>query len=142
MRSVLVSAIPVHEARATPVQELSYALGATVTYFRKLDEMGLAPQKVADQLRLAFSVRSDFFMQVAKLRAMRVWLAKVFAALEVSPERARLVPIHARTSLRNKTTMEPWLDLSKIGVELLAAILGGANSVTPIGLREADAPVV
>src|SRR5262249_42685982 len=129
-----ISVVPVHEAGADPVTELSYALGASVAYFRRLHDLGLTPRAIADQLSFAFSVGSDFFMEVAKLRAMRLLIVKVFAALYLSQDAACLVPIHVRTSSWNKTQLEPWLDLSKTTVEVLAAIVGGASGVVQVAI--------
>ncbi|HSK08647.1 MAG TPA: methylmalonyl-CoA mutase [Vicinamibacterales bacterium] len=112
-----VSTIAYHEAGATAVQEVAYALA-------------LAAEAMAGGRRAAsaaFAVGGNHFMEVAKLRAFRLLWPKL---AEVSGRRDGDVRIHARTAGENKTLYDPYVNVLRVVTEALSAVLGGCDSLT------------
>ncbi|MFF2754397.1 methylmalonyl-CoA mutase family protein [Psychrobacillus sp. NPDC058041] len=75
-----------------------------------------------------FSVDTNFFMEIAKIRAFRI-LWKAFGEAHGNSEIAA-IPVHAETSLRSFSTLDSNVNILRAGNSALAAVLGGADSVT------------
>jgi methylmalonyl-CoA mutase len=131
-RSVTVSVVPHHDAGADAAHELAYALSTGVAYLRWLVDGGLSVEQACAQLAFSVAVGSDFFMEIAKLRALRQCWSSVVAASGGGSEAQRSV-IHATTSLRTKTVRDPWVNLLRETTEVFAAAVGGADAITSGG---------
>ncbi|MBI4893416.1 MAG: hypothetical protein HY821_22535 [Acidobacteria bacterium] len=116
-----VDATVYHEAGATAVQELAYAMAAA-------SELLAAAKPVP---AITFAVGSNYFFEIAKLRAARLLYTAVAQAYGVSKE----VKIGAVTALANKSIYDPYTNLLRSTTEALSAVLGGADSlaVQPAG---------
>lgn len=117
-----------HEAGGTAVQELAFALATGVEYLRALDTRGVDVNVTAPRLRFAFTVGSQFFTEIAKLRAFRMLWSRAVAVIggHEDAQRARL---HVRTSLWNKTVLDPYVNMLRTTVEAFAGVLGGCDSM-------------
>lgn len=93
-----------------------------------------------------FAIDTQFFMEIAKLRAFRV-LWQTFAKA-YGHEKASRVPVFSETSLRSFTKLDPYVNLLRAGNEALSAVLGGTDvltvhphnvisEITPAGVRHA-----
>ncbi|MEM7587247.1 MAG: methylmalonyl-CoA mutase family protein [Acidobacteriota bacterium] len=128
MRTVLVSVRPYHEAGASTVQELAFALATGVEYLRSLTQAGLPLADASRRLDLSFSMRSDLFSEIAKLRAARRLWAKAVACWGAGVETHEL-RIHAHGSLRELSRIAPRTNLLRSATQAFAAALGGADSI-------------
>jgi len=117
-----------HEAGANAVQELALALATGVEYLRQMNQRGLDLDLVAPRTRFAITVGEHFFMEIAKLRALRMIWARAVEALGGGAESQRL-SLHVRTSLWNKTVCDPYNNLLRATVEAFAGVLGGCDSM-------------
>lgn len=117
-----------HESGASAVQELAFVLAMGVEYLREMNNRGLDVNVVAPRTRFAITVGENFFMEIAKLRALRMLWSRAVQTLGGSPESQRL-SLHVRTSLWNKTTHDPYNNLLRTTVEALAGVLGGCDSM-------------
>jgi len=129
IRAIAVSTLPYAKAGATAVDELALAVATGVEYLRRLEAAGIAPEVVCRRLRFILPVGRDFFMEIAKLRAVRWLWARVAEACGVAPD-ARAVPVHAITSPRCLTVRDPWVNMLRGTVESFAAVVGGADVLT------------
>lgn len=119
-RNISTSAI--HYAGGTAVHELAYALLALSKQAEEQAEL----TKVATQ----FEIDTNFFMELAKLRAFRV-LWKAFSSAYNQKEEA--INVIANTSLRSYSKLDPTVNLLRAGNAAFSAVLGGADilSVSP-----------
>ncbi|MEM7434538.1 MAG: methylmalonyl-CoA mutase family protein [Myxococcota bacterium] len=131
LSAVCVSSDPYHGGGASAVQELAATLATAVEYLRQLTDGGLGIDAAARQLRFAIPVSSDFFGQIAKLRAARWLWAKIISASGGEPASGAM-QIHARTSAFTKTRRDPWVNMLRATAECTAAILGGAQSIATV----------
>ena len=115
-----------HNAGATATQELGYVIATAVTYIEEMKSRGLAPATVLPHIRLRLAVGSDYFMEIAKIRAARWLWSRVAAAYGV--EKAP-VHIHASTSKWNKTTYDAHTNMLRVTSEAFAAVVAGADSL-------------
>jgi methylmalonyl-CoA mutase len=115
-----------HNAGATATQELGYVIATLVAYIEEMKTRGLSPETVIPHIRIRLAVGSDYFMEIAKLRAARWLWSKVAAAYGV--ENAS-VHIHASTSKWNKTTYDAHTNMLRVTAEAFAAVVAGVDSL-------------
>ena len=127
---VLISTLTAHAAGADAADELAAALSLLAA---RLDA-GAAPSAIAVQL----AVGRDTFGELCKLRTLRVVWQKLLAAAGAGATAPALV--HAVASTRTASVRDPWVNMLRGTTEAFAAILGGADLVTPIAYDEAAGP--
>jgi len=128
LQTICVHSRPWHEGGANAVQELAFALATGVEYLREMDKRGLDVNVVAPRMRFAVPVGTHFFMEIAKLRALRMlWSRAVCAA--GGNENAQKLSLHVRTSQWNKTVVDPYNNMLRTTVEAFAGVLGGCDSM-------------
>lgn len=115
-----------HNAGATATQELGYVIATLVAYIEEMKSRGLAPETVIPHIRIRLAVGSDYFMEIAKIRAARWLWSKVAAAYGI--ENAS-VHIHASTSRWNKTTYDAHTNMLRVTAEAFAAVVAGVDSL-------------
>ncbi|AKJ00694.1 Methylmalonyl-CoA mutase [Archangium gephyra] len=136
LRALLVSTRAYADAGATSVHELAWAIATGVEYLRGLERAGVSPEDAARSLQFSFSVGSQFFPEIAKLRAARLLWSKAVAASGGSPE-AQAMALHARTAAATKSRRDPWVNILRSTSESFAAVIGGADSITTSPFDEA-----
>ncbi|MGB1287256.1 MAG: methylmalonyl-CoA mutase subunit beta [Aggregatilineales bacterium] len=130
LKVLMVDTAPYHHAGANAVQELAFALAtgaeyirATLTYEKFVDI-----DIVASAMGFNFVIGTQFFMEVAKLRAARLLWTQVIAAFG-GDENSQKMTIHAQTSRYNKTVADAHTNILRTTLETLAAGVGGAQSL-------------
>ena len=133
IRIVTVSADIFSNAGSTIVEELAFALSAGNDYIARLTDAGLTVDEAARKLRFSFSVTSNYFMEIAKLRAARMLWANIVKAYNPEKNCAGKMMIHATTSKWNQTVYDPYVNMLRGTTEAMSAAIGGVYSmeVTP-----------
>jgi methylmalonyl-CoA mutase len=137
LKTVLIDTTPYHNGGANAVQELAVALSTGVFYLEELKVRGLAPEELFKKIIFKFQIGSNFFMELAKLRAARVLWDKIGEAYGVSNEN-RGMEIIAETSNFTKTLTDPHVNILRSGNEAFAAILGGVQYLQVHAFNELD----
>ena len=119
VRKTLVDTIPVHQAGGSAVHELGVALSIMAEKI----EAGAA----SSDLWVRFAVDTQFFQEIAKLRAFRV-LWKAFAS--AYGENWPAVPLYTETSVRSYSKLDPYVNLLRGGNATFSAVLGGTDTHT------------
>lgn len=128
LQTLTVQGHPYHNGGASTTQELAFALATAVEYLRAMQERGISVDDAAPRIRFAFSIGSNFFMEIARLRAARLLWAKIVQAFGGQTE-AQKMRIHARTSAWNQTVYDPHVNLLRGTTEAFSAIVGGCDSL-------------
>ncbi len=128
LRTICVHSRAWHEAGGSAVQELAYTLATGVEYLRQLAKLGLEVNTAAPRMRFAITVGTSFFMEIAKLRALRLLWSRAVAAAG-GDETAQRISLHVRTSQWNKSVIDPYNNLLRATVEAFAGVLGGCDSM-------------
>ncbi|MBI5404321.1 MAG: acyl-CoA mutase large subunit family protein [Ignavibacteriae bacterium] len=135
-KTLNVNTLPYHNAGASSVQELAFALATGVEYINQLLEHGLKIDEIANKIIFTFGLGSFYFMEVAKLRAARLLWAKIIIELAGSEE-SRKMTIHTQSSFHNQTIYDPYVNMLRTTTETFSAIVGGADSITSNPFDEA-----
>lgn len=127
-RAVMVSTRPYHEAGCHRAQELAYALATGVEYLRRMTAAGLPLAAAVRQIDFAFSVDSELFAEIAKLRAVRRLWTKVRRAWG-DGEAGATPSLYVRTSARESSRLELATNLLRAAAQGFAAAAGGADAL-------------
>ena len=127
LRTVFVRSDVYSNGGANDVQEVASVLATATAYLRALCERGLTIDEAASQIALAFSMGADFFLQIAKLRAVRPLWAQIVGAFGGSAE-AQKMRIHARPALFFKTIYDPYVNMLRNTTEIFSGVVGGIDS--------------
>ena len=127
--SIGISTAAYHDAGADAVQELALAIATGVAYLRELSQRGFAVDELARKTHLFCNIGENFFIEIAKFRAIRLLWAIVLRALGAENE-ARNLKIHARSGRRNKSRLDAHVNLLRLTTEALSAAIGGVDSIS------------
>lgn len=116
------------ECGANAVQEIGLLLATAVHHIRQLQQRGLAVDEIGGRMTAVFSTGSDFFMEIAKLRAARSVWAQMMAAFGGN-ETTQKLTIHAQTSESSKSALDLHVNMLRATTAAFAAALGGADSI-------------
>jgi methylmalonyl-CoA mutase len=108
---------------ATITQQLAYTLAHANEYLNKFG------RQAAEKIHFSFSVGSNYFFEIAKLRAFRILWAALLEEYDVDNVEAH---IFVQPSLRNKTLYDYNVNLLRTTSECMSAILGGANTISNV----------
>jgi len=128
MSVIGIQATAYAESGANAIQELAYALGATVAYVEAMRQRGIEPKQTLKRTRWLFSVGPHFFTEVAKFRAARVLWANLLRGYGLSAEEIP-AQLHARTGIYHKTVYDPHVNMLRSSMEAFAAVVGGIQSL-------------
>ncbi len=129
-RTITINGHLFNNAGATLVQELAFSLASGNEYMADLTSKGLPADTVAASLQFSFGIGSNYFMEIAKLRAARLlWTAVVEQYRPENPESSRMF-IHSTTSLWNKTVYDPYVNLLRTTTEGMSAAIGNTDSMS------------
>ncbi len=127
---VSISGYHIREAGATAVQELAFTLADGIAYVEAGVRRGLDPDRFAPRLSFFFDIHSDFFEEIAKLRAARrIWATVMKERFGVTNPRAMLLRTHTQTAGVSLTAQQPLNNVARVAIQALAAVLGGAQSL-------------
>lgn len=135
VRTIFVRTDGYHNAGANAVQELAAALATAVQYVREGIQRGITADDICRQMTFSFSIGTQLFMEIAKLRAIRVlWkkAAESFGAKETT------IHLHTRTSKRTKTLYDHHVNLLRTTTEAFSAIIGGTDTLHVSTYNEAS----
>lgn len=124
-----VNASICHNSGSNAIQELAYAVSCGVYYMRTLISGGFQPSEAAGMIKFDFSTGTDFFPEIAKLRAARIIWAKITDNFGVEMDK-RAMFIHCYTSRRETTKYDPYVNILRFTTEAFASVLGGCNALS------------
>jgi methylmalonyl-CoA mutase len=119
-----------HEAGATTVQELGFALAEGVAALAAAIDAGKSVDAAASATSFVYAVGSNYFLEIAKLRAARVLWSMAVSAFGPEDRKSSIVRIHVRTARSNKSLFDPYTNLLRVTTEAASAMIGGCDSLT------------
>jgi methylmalonyl-CoA mutase len=129
-RTVHINASHFNNAGADIVQELAFGISMGSEYMTQLTERGLSADIAASKIRFRFGIGSNYFTEIAKLRAARLLWSVVTNGFQPAYRENIKMDIHCVTSEWNKTVNDPYVNMLRTQTEAMSAILGGTDSLT------------
>jgi methylmalonyl-CoA mutase N-terminal domain/subunit len=137
--SISISGYHIREAGATAAQELAFTLRDGIEYVEYgVSRAGLDVDEFAPRLSFFFNAHNDFFEEIAKYRAARrIWYRVMTERFGAKNPRSHQLRFHAQTAGVSLTVQQPINNISRVAIQALAAVLGGAQSLHCDGYDEA-----
>ncbi len=135
--TISISGYHIREAGSTAVQELAFTLGDGVEYVKAAMKRGLSIDDFAPRLSFFFNAHNDFFEEIAKYRAARRIWAKEMKALGAKKTRSLWMRFHTQTAGCSLTAQQPEINIVRVTLQALAAVLGGTQSLHTNSMDEA-----
>ncbi len=110
-------------------QEIASSLVKGAEYIEELRGKGADPDFIAGKIFFEFTVGSNYFMEIAKLRAARhLWAEIIKKSGPVSDDNC-MMKIHSRTSSLNKSPEDPNQNMLRATTEAMSAVIGGCDEL-------------
>jgi methylmalonyl-CoA mutase len=129
-RTININASNFKNAGADIVQELAFAISMGSEYMAQLTARGFNCSTAATKIKFTFGTGSEYFPEIAKLRAARVLWAVVTNRYNTDGCGKTEMDIHCVTSEWNKTIYDPYVNMLRTQTEAMSSVLGGADSLT------------
>jgi methylmalonyl-CoA mutase len=117
------------ESGATVIEEIGFTLAAAVDFLAEMQFRKVEIERAAASIAFSFAIGSNYFFQIAKLRAFRILWARAVESFGGGRTSAK-AKIHARTSRWNKTIYDPHVNILRGTTEAMSAVFGSADSIT------------
>lgn len=128
IRTIAVHSHPYHEGGGSAVEELAFVMATGIEYLREMIKRGRTANDVGRKITFSFSIGSDFFMEIAKIRAARLVWEKIIDVFGGDAE-AKKMNVHIRTSRWNKTQVDPYVNMLRATTETFSGICSGCDSM-------------
>jgi methylmalonyl-CoA mutase N-terminal domain/subunit len=127
---ISVSGYHIREAGSTAVQELAYTLADGFEYVEWALKRGLDVDEFAPRISFFFNAHNDFFEEICKFRAARrIWAKEMRHRYGAKNPQSWMLRTHAQTAGVSLTAQQPLINIARVAIQALAAVLGGTNSL-------------
>ncbi|HNW53280.1 MAG TPA: methylmalonyl-CoA mutase family protein [Bacteroidales bacterium] len=130
MKMVNVNGHYFNSAGATIAEELGFSLASGNEYLAQATAAGLSVDDAAQRMMFSFGIGSNYFMEIARLRAARMLWAKIVEQYKPASDASMQMYIHSTTSAWNKTLFDPYVNLLRSTTEAMSAVIGGTQSLS------------
>jgi methylmalonyl-CoA mutase N-terminal domain/subunit len=138
--TISISGYHMAEAGATPVQEIAFTLANAKEYVRAAVESGLDVDAFAPRLSFFFVARTTLLEEVAKFRAARrIWAHIMRDEFGAKNPKSQMLRFHTQTAGVQLTAQQPEVNLIRVAIQALGAVMGGTQSLHTNSYDEAIA---
>src|SRR3984885_13795259 len=135
---ISISGYHIREAGSTATQEVAFTLANAIAYIEAAKRAGLDVDSFAPRLSFFFNAHSDFFEEIAKFRAARRLYAHLMKErFGAKNPKSMMLRFHTQTARSTLTAQQPEVNVVRVTIEALGAVLGGTQSLHPNGADEA-----
>lgn len=136
--SISISGYHMREAGCTAVQEVAFTLADGIAYVKAAIEAGLKVDEFGPSLSFFFCVHNNFIEEVAKFRAARrMWAKLMVDRFGSKNAKSQMLRFHTQTAGCSLTAQQPKVNLIRVTIQALAAVLGGTQSLHTNSFDEA-----
>ncbi|MFF2942635.1 methylmalonyl-CoA mutase [Streptomyces niveus] len=136
--TISISGYHMAEAGATPAQEIAFTLADGIEYVRTAISAGMEVDDFAPRLSFFFVARTTLLEEVAKFRAARrIWAKVMREEFGARNPKSLMLRFHTQTAGVQLTAQQPEVNLVRVAVQGLAAVLGGTQSLHTNSFDEA-----
>jgi methylmalonyl-CoA mutase, N-terminal domain len=128
--TISISGYHIREAGSTAVQEVAFTLANAIAYIEAALRAGLQVDEFAPRLSFFFNAHNNFLEEIAKYRAARRLYASLMRdRFEARNPRSLMMRFHVQTAGSTLTAQQPDVNVVRVSMQALAAVLGGAQSL-------------
>jgi methylmalonyl-CoA mutase N-terminal domain/subunit len=138
--TISISGYHMAEAGATPAQEIAFTLANAKEYVRAAQAAGLTVDDIGPRLSFFFVARTTLLEEIAKFRAARrVWSRIVQEEFGSTNPKSQMLRFHTQTAGVQLTAQQPEVNMIRVALQGLGAVLGGTQSLHTNSYDEAIA---
>ncbi|MFF2998385.1 methylmalonyl-CoA mutase [Streptomyces sp. NPDC057950] len=138
--TISISGYHMAEAGASPAQEIAFTLADGIEYVRTAVAAGMDVDDFAPRLSFFFVARTTILEEVAKFRAARrIWARVMREEFGARNPKSLMLRFHTQTAGVQLTAQQPEVNLVRVAVQGLGAVLGGTQSLHTNSFDEAIA---
>jgi methylmalonyl-CoA mutase N-terminal domain/subunit len=135
---ISISGYHIREAGSTAVQEVAFTLADGVAYVEGARARGLDVDAFAPRLSFFFNAHNDLFEEVAKFRAARrIWSRIMKDRFGAKDPKSLALRFHTQTAGSTLQAQQVDVNVVRVTIQALAAVLGGTQSLHTNGKDEA-----
>jgi len=128
--TVSISGYHIREAGSDAVQEVAFTLADGIAYVDAALKAGLPVDEFAPRLSFFFNVHNNFLEEIAKFRAARrMWAAIMRDRFGAKSAKSQMLRFHSQTAGVTLQAQQPLVNVARVTVQALAAVLGGTQSL-------------
>lgn len=135
--TISISGYHIREAGSTAAQELAFTLANGKAYAKAAMEKGLDINVFGKRLSFFFNAHNNLFEEVAKFRAARKIWAGIMKDLGATSPEAMMLRFHTQTGGSTLTAQQPDINIVRVTLQALSAVMGGTQSLHTNGFDEA-----
>jgi methylmalonyl-CoA mutase N-terminal domain/subunit len=136
--TISISGYHIREAGSTAIQEVAFTLANAIAYIETALAAGLAIDDFAPRLSFFFNAHNHFLEEIAKYRAARRLYALLMRdRFGAQSDRSCMLRFHAQTGGSTLTAQQPEVNVVRVALQAMAAVLGGTQSLHTNGQDEA-----
>jgi methylmalonyl-CoA mutase N-terminal domain/subunit len=138
--TISISGYHMAEAGATPAQEIAFTLADGIEYVKAAIAAGQDVDDFAPRLAFFFVSRTSLLEEVAKFRAARrIWARVMREQFGATNPKSMMLRFHTQTAGVQLTAQQPEVNMVRVAIQALAAVLGGTQSLHTNSFDEAIA---
>jgi methylmalonyl-CoA mutase, N-terminal domain len=128
--TISISGYHIREAGSTAAQEVAFTLANAIAYIEAAVQAGLQVDEFAPRLSFFFNAHNNFLEEIAKYRAARRLYASLMRdRFGARNPRSQTMRFHVQTAGSTLTAQQPDVNVVRVSMQALAAVLGGAQSL-------------
>ncbi|HEV2199605.1 MAG TPA: methylmalonyl-CoA mutase family protein [Bryobacteraceae bacterium] len=128
--TISISGYHIREAGSTAIQEVAFTLADAIAYIEAALRAGLNIDAFAPRLSFFFNAHNNFFEEIAKYRAARRLYARIMRdRFGARDPKSMMLRFHAQTAGSSLTAQQPDVNVVRVTLQAMAAVLGGAQSL-------------
>ncbi|MDQ1482384.1 MAG: methylmalonyl-CoA mutase, N-terminal domain, partial [Actinomycetota bacterium] len=136
--TISISGYHMAEAGATPAQEIAFTLANAKEYVRTAIAAGLDIDDFAPRLSFFFVARTTLLEEIAKFRAARrIWANIMKDEFGAKNPKSQMLRFHTQTAGVQLTAQQPEVNMVRVALQGLGAVLGGTQSLHTNSFDEA-----
>ena len=129
LKTILIRGGVWNNGGANAVQETAYSVCAAVAYIRAMAARGIEPERTMAQIKFSFSLGKNFFMEIARLRAVRTVWAQVAEAFGAGDGECAKIDVFVRTSEFTMSKYDPYVNILRTTTQAFSGAVGGADAM-------------
>jgi methylmalonyl-CoA mutase N-terminal domain/subunit len=128
--TISISGYHIREAGSTAVQEVAFTLADAIAYVEAAIAAGLSVDAFGPRLSFFFNAHNNFLEEIAKFRAARrLWARIMKNRFGAKDPKSMMLRFHAQTAGSTLTAQQPEVNVVRVAIQALAAVLGGTQSL-------------
>jgi methylmalonyl-CoA mutase N-terminal domain/subunit len=128
--TISISGYHIREAGSTAIQEVAFTLANAIAYIDAAVRAGLEVDGFAPRLSFFFNAHNNFLEEIAKYRAARRLYAHIMRErFGARNPRSMMMRYHVQTAGSSLTAQQPDINVVRVSMQAIAAVLGGAQSL-------------